>query len=54
MYVSVNFISPFYFIFIQGEQLLSASGRGNMAEVKRLLEEDPSLVHCKKYVRRTE
>ena len=46
----------FCFMFIQGDLLLDASGyKGDMATVRRLLEEDPNLVHYKDiYVRRTE
>ena len=51
-----NLMPLFCFMFIQGEQLLDASGyKGDMAEVKRLLEEDPNLVRYNKgSVRRTE
>ena len=50
-----NLMPLFCFMFIQGEQLLSAASGGNMAEVRRLLEEDPNLVRYKKrWVRRTE
>ena len=41
-------------MFIQGKQLLDASGYGDMATVRRLLEEDPNLVRYKDSVRRTE
>jgi hypothetical protein len=45
----------FCFMFIQGEQLLSASWDGDMATVRRHLEEDPNLVRYKGGgVRRTE
>ena len=44
----------FCFMFIQGEELLSASGCGDMDTVERLLEEDPNLVRYKDSVRRTE
>ena len=44
----------FSFMFIQGEQLLSALENGDMATVRRLLEEDPNLVHYKDCVRKTE
>ena len=37
----------FCFMLIQGEQLLSASENGDMATVRRLLEEDPNLVRYK-------
>ena len=48
------FIPQFCFMFIQGEQLLSASIQGDMASVRLLLEEDPNLVRYKNWVRRTE
>ena len=41
-------------MFIQGEQLLSAAKDGDMASVRRLLEEDPNLVRYENLVRRTE
>ena len=47
-------MSIFCFMFIQGEQLLSASENGDMATVLRLLEEDPNLVRYKGSVSRTE
>jgi hypothetical protein len=49
-----NLMPLFYFVFIQGEQLLSASEGGDMATVRRLLEEDPNLVRYKGSVRGTE
>jgi hypothetical protein len=48
-----NLMSIFCFMFIQGEQLLSAAYGGDMATVERLLKEDPNLVHYKNWVRRT-
>ena len=60
MYVwSVDYVANlmllFCFMFIQGEQLLSASWDGDMATVRRRLEEDPNLVRYKGGgVRRTE
>jgi hypothetical protein len=44
----------FCFMFIQGEQLLNAARGGDMASVRRLLEEDPNLVRYNNSVRRTE
>ena len=41
----------FCFIFIQGQQLTSAAIGGDMAEVRRLLEEDPNLVRYKDRVK---
>ena len=51
-----NLMPLFCFMFIQGDQLLDASGyKRDMATVRRLLEEDPNLVHYKGgNVRRTE
>jgi hypothetical protein len=49
-----NLMPLFCFMFIQGEQLLSASVDGDMATVRRLLEEDPNLVRYKDSVRRRE
>ena len=49
-----NLMPLFCFMFIQGEQLLSASINGDMATVRRLLEDDPNLVRYKDRVRRTE
>ena len=45
----------FCFMFIQGEQLLSASGyKRDIDTVERLLEKDRNLVHYKNSVSRTE
>jgi hypothetical protein len=52
--VVANLMPLFCFMFIQGEQLLSASGYGDMATVRLLLEGDPNLVRYKNSVRRTE
>ena len=50
-----NLIPLFCFMFIQGDQLLSASGyKRDMATVRRLLEENPNLVHYKDSVRKAE
>ena len=50
-----NLMPLFCFMFIQGQQLLSVARDGDMATVRRLLEEDPNLVRYKKrWVRRTE
>ena len=49
-----NLMPLFCFMFIQGDQLLSASFNGDMANVQRLLEEEPNLVRYKDWVRRTE
>ena len=50
-----NLMPLFCFMLIQGEQLRLASIKGDMAKVKRLLEEDPNLVRYKdSSVRRTE
>ncbi len=50
-----NLMTLFCFMFIQADQLLSASGyKRDMATVRLLLEEDPNLVHYKDRVRRTE
>ena len=49
-----NLMPIFCFMFIQGEQLLSASRGGDMATVGRLLVEDPNLVRYKDSVRRIE
>ncbi len=49
-----NLMPLFCFMFIQGDQLLSASAKGDMATVRRLLEEDPNLVRYKNSVRKTE
>ena len=49
-----NLMPLFCFMFIQGDQLLSASIKGDMASVRRLLEEDPNLVRYKGLVSRTE
>ncbi len=48
----VAYLMPlFCFMFIQGEQLLSAAKNGDMASVRRLLEEDPNLVRYENSVR---
>ena len=47
-----NLMPLFCFMFIQGDQLLDASIKGDMATVRRLLEEDPNLVRYKDSVRR--
>ena len=49
-----NLMPLFWFMFIQGDQLISASRGGDMATVRLLLEEDPNLVRYKNSVRRTE
>jgi hypothetical protein len=49
-----NLMPIFCFMFIQGDQLLSASKGGDMATVRLLLEEDPNLVRYKNSVRRAE
>jgi hypothetical protein len=49
-----NLMSLFCFMFIQGNQLLSASNDGDMATVRLLLEEHPNLVRYQNSVRRTE
>ena len=49
-----NLMPLFCFMFIQGEQLLSASRGGDMATVGLLLEEHPNLVRYKDRVRRIE
>ena len=49
-----NLMPLFCFMHIQGDQLLSASIDGDMASVRRLLEEDPNLVSYRDWVRRTE
>ena len=50
--VVANLMPIFCFMFIQGDQLLSASGyKGDMATVRRLLKEDPNLVRFKDSVR---
>ena len=60
MYVwSVDYVANlmllFCFMCMQGEQLLSASTMGDMATVRRLLEEGPNLVRYKDpWVRRIE
>jgi hypothetical protein len=52
LWMTLLIIMPiFCFMFIQGEQLLSASENGDMATVRRLLEEDPNLVRYKDVVR---
>ena len=53
----VAYLMPqFCFMFIQGAQLISASEGGDMASVRRILEEDPNLVRYKNpnLVRKTE
>ena len=42
-----NLMPLFCFMFIQGDQLLSAARSGDMVSVRRLLEEDPNLVRYK-------
>ena len=49
-----NLMPLFCFMFIQGDQLLDASWEGDMATVRRLLEENPNLVRYKDLVRKTE
>ena len=50
-----NLMPLFCSMFIQGQQLLSASGyKGDMATVRLLLEGDPNLVRYKDSVRRIE
>ena len=50
-----NLMPLFCFMFIQGDQLLDASGyKRDMVTVRRLLEEDPNLVRYKNSVSRTE
>jgi hypothetical protein len=50
-----NLMPLFCFKFIQGGQLLDASGyKRDMATVRRLLEDNPNLVHVKDLVRKTE
>jgi hypothetical protein len=49
-----NLMPIFCFMFIQGEQLLSASFYEDMATVGLLLEEDPNLVRYIGSVSRTE
>ena len=49
-----NLMPLFCFMFIQGDQLLSASAKGDMDTVGRLLEKNPNLVHYKNYVRKAE
>ena len=49
-----NLMPIFCFMFIQGEQLISASWKGDMATVGRLLEENPNLVRYIGSVSRTE
>ena len=50
-----NLMPLFCFMFIQGQQLLSASIGGDMDTVERLLEENPNLVRYKDgLVRRSE
>ena len=49
-----NLMPIFCFMFIQGEQLLDASSKGDMATVGHLLEEDPNLVRYIGSVSRTE
>jgi hypothetical protein len=49
-----NLMPLFCFMFIQGQQLIDASGYGDMASVRRLLEENPNLVHYKDVVRKAE
>ena len=48
-----NLMPLFCFMFIQGDQLLSASRDGDVATVRRLLDEDPDLVRYKGLVSRT-
>ena len=43
----VNLMPLFCFMFIQGDQLLSAALDWDMATVRRLLEKDPNLVRYK-------
>ena len=50
-----NLMPLFCFMFIQGDQLLDASGyKRDMVTVRRLLKEDPNLVRYKNSVSRTE
>ena len=50
-----NLMPLFCFMLIQGNQFISAAHDGDMATVRRLLEEDPNLVRYNKgSVRRTE
>ena len=49
-----NLMPLFCFMFIQGDQLLDASWDGDMATVRRLLEEDPNLICYMDRVKRTE
>ncbi len=49
-----NLMPLFCFMFIQGDQLKSASIKGDMTTVGLLLEEDPNLVCYKDSVSRTE
>jgi hypothetical protein len=50
-----NLMPLFCFMLIQGDQLLDAASGGDMATVRRLLEEDPNLVRYKGFwVRRKE
>ena len=49
-----NLMPLFCFVFIQGEQLISASIHGDMATVGLLLEENPNLVRYIGSVSRTE
>ena len=52
---AANLMPLFCFMLMQGDQLLSASIDGDMASVRRLLEEEPNnLVRYKDLVRRTE
>ena len=54
-YDVADLMSLFCFMFIQGQQLKSASRDGDMTTVERLLKEDPHLVNYKGgYVRRRE
>ena len=49
-----NLMPLLCFMFIQGDQLLYASRVGDMATVRRLLEENPNLVCYKDSVRKAE
>ena len=47
-------LCQFFFMFIQGNQLIYAASGGNMATVRRLLKENSNLVCYKDMVKRTE
>ncbi len=49
-----NLMPLLCFMFIQGDQLIYAARSGDMASVRRLLEENPNLVSYKDSVRRAE